>query len=143
MGIEALAQELQKKNIRPSYQRLKIYEYLVTRRTHPTADEIFHALITDIPTLSKTTVYNSLNLFEEAGLARVITIEDNEMRYDAGMSVHGHFKCEACGGVYDFPVDMNALENNTLAGFEINERNVYFKGFCPECKKTKGMGGLS
>lgn len=134
MTIEEWAEELQKKNIRPSYQRIKIYAYLVEKRTHPTVEEIYHALVKDIPTLSKTTVYNALNLFVGAGLARVITIEDNEMRYDAGMFVHGHFKCDACGRVYDFPVDARGLVKNALTGFTINEKNVYFKGLCPECK---------
>ncbi|MBR4922900.1 MAG: transcriptional repressor, partial [Bacteroidaceae bacterium] len=46
--------------IKPSVQRIAIMDYLMTHRTHPAIDEIYLALCEDIPTLSKTTVYNTL-----------------------------------------------------------------------------------
>jgi len=53
---------LYKKDIKPSYQRIKIFEYLYHEMNHPTADVIFKNLVNDIPTLSKTTVYNTLKI---------------------------------------------------------------------------------
>ncbi|MGI5908406.1 MAG: Fur family transcriptional regulator [Christensenellales bacterium] len=135
MDSERIAEELKKRKVRPSYQRIRIYGYLLGQRSHPNVDEIFHALVEDIPTLSKTTVYNALNLFAKAELVRVVTIEDNEMRYDADMSVHGHFKCEACGAVTDFPLDPDAMVHDALEGYLTKERNVYFKGLCPRCNQ--------
>ncbi|MDD5601190.1 MAG: transcriptional repressor, partial [Actinomycetota bacterium] len=76
--IKSLAEILKEKNIKPSYQRIKILEYLILRKNHPTVDEIFKDLIKEMPTLSKATVYNTLDLFKRSGLARVVTIEDNE-----------------------------------------------------------------
>ena len=49
---------LKKHNIKPSYQRMKIFQYLLDNHNHPTVDTIYRALCTEIPTLSKTTVYN-------------------------------------------------------------------------------------
>ena len=46
-------------NVKPSVQRLAIMDYLLTHRTHPSIEEIYMALCDDIPTLSKTTVYNT------------------------------------------------------------------------------------
>ena len=57
-----------------------------------TVDQIFTELHKNISTLSKTTVYNTLRVLVEAGLVRVITIEDNETRYDINIENHGHFK---------------------------------------------------
>ena len=82
---------LYEKGIKPSYARIKIYSYLQLNRMHPTVDEIYNALVNEIPTLSKTTVYNTLKLFESAGITRAITIEDNEARYDINVDNHGHF----------------------------------------------------
>jgi Fur family peroxide stress response transcriptional regulator len=124
---------LQKNNIKPSYARIRIFEYLTVKNSHPTVDEIYNALAKDIPTLSKTTVYNTLDLFIEKGLARIINIEENETRYDAIMSNHGHFKCESCGKIYDFNVDIDSLKSADLNNFKINDKNVYFKGICPRC----------
>ncbi|MCG8501875.1 MAG: transcriptional repressor, partial [Firmicutes bacterium] len=69
---------LKEYDIKPSYQRIKIFEYLRNTKSHPTVDEIFKEIVQEIPTLSKTTVYNTLSLFIEKGIVTVITIEENE-----------------------------------------------------------------
>jgi len=124
---------LKENNIKPSYQRIKIYEYLYNTKEHPTVDIIYKALIDEIPTLSKTTVYNTLNLFVENDIVSLITIEDNETRYDANTSLHGHFKCEVCGRVIDFDIELINIKADDVDEFQINERHVYFKGICKNC----------
>ena len=131
------AKELKSKNIRLSHQRLKVLEYLSQNQVHPTADQIYMSLVKEIPTLSRTTVYSTLGALAEAGMVRVINIEDHEIRYDINVENHGHFKCEACGSIYDFPVDMSGLKSECLAGFQIRDKNVYFKGICPMCLGNK------
>lgn len=132
--IKDLAERLKEKNIKPSYQRMKIFEYLNLRKNHPTVDRIFKDLVKEIPTLSKATVYNTLDLFKRSELAKVVTIEDNETRYDSEVSVHGHFKCENCGRIFDFPVDIDAISSDALENYSITEKNIYFKGICPGCR---------
>ena len=120
-------------NIKPSHQRIKIYEYLSSHFTHPTADRIFNDLKEEIPTLSKSTVYNTLKAFVKTQLVREISIEDNEIRYEFNLHDHGHFKCNECGAIYDFTIEMNIININELNEFQINDRNVYFKGICKRC----------
>lgn len=134
---ENLLNELKRKNIRLSHQRLKVLEYLAGHLIHPTAEQIYTALQPEIPTLSKTTVYSTLNSLKDAGLIREINIEDNEIRYDIRMENHGHFKCESCGTIYDFEVDLDSLSAGALSRFEIRDRNIYFKGICPLCQTEK------
>lgn len=136
-SFENLSDELLKKEIRPSFQRIKVLEYLITQLCHPTVDQIFNDLVKEVPTLSKATIYNTLNLLIKAKLARVVTIEDNETRYDIKMSNHGHFKCELCGTIFDFKVNIDNFMTEELSEFKINEKNVYFKGICPICLKYK------
>lgn len=131
--IEDLLNELKNKKIRLSHQRLKVLEYLTENQTHPTVDEIYTGLHHDVPTLSKTTVYNTLNSLTEAGLVRVINIEDNESRYDINTHNHGHFKCELCKKIYDFNIAIDSFHTHELNDFEINDKSVYFKGICPQC----------
>lgn len=139
--LEQIKQLLKTRNISLSYQRLKVLEYLVQNRCHPTVEQIFTDLQKDIPTLSKTTIYNTLRILEESGLVRAIAIEDKETRYDIAVESHGHFKCESCGTIFDFPIDMDSLIPEDLSKFMINDKNVYFKGLCPGClsniSKTK------
>lgn len=133
LTLDDLKKELKMKNIHLSYQRLKVLEYFTQNKCHPTADQIFTELQRNISTLSKSTVYNTLRLLIYAGLVRVITIEDNETRYDIIVENHGHFKCEACGIIYDFSIDVDSLTSEDLNNFKINDKNVYFKGICSRC----------
>ncbi len=131
-----LLNELKKKKIRLSHQRLKVLEYLTQNYIHPTADQIYTGLHDEVPTLSKTTVYNTLNSLAEAGLVRVINIEDNETRYDIVVDNHGHFKCESCKKIFDFNIDIDSFDTHDLYGFKIADKNIYFKGICPQCQKN-------
>lgn len=125
---------LLRNNIKPSYQRLKIMEYLTSKRHHPTVDDIYRSLVEDIPTLSKTTVYNTVTLFVRANLARRVIVDDSEAHYDAVTDNHGHFKCDSCGRIYDFPVRSDALGEEELDSFEIGEIHVYCRGNCSSCR---------
>ena len=131
-------QELLKKNITPSHQRVMILKYLLDNQCHPTVDQIFSALRDQIPTLSKATIYNTLHVLIEAKLVRVLSIEEHETRYDILMEDHGHFKCSSCGRIYNFAVDFNRLMSNDLREFRITQKKVYFSGICPNCvRKTE------
>jgi Fur family transcriptional regulator, peroxide stress response regulator len=127
---------LRKNGIKPSFQRIKIFDYLVNNPVHPTVDTIYRSLVNEIPTLSKTTVYNTMSLFIEQGIVQLITIEDNEVRYDADTSVHGHFKCTACQKVLDFHVDAGDISYKGIENFDIIEQHIYLKGVCGTCKSA-------
>ncbi|SMB83421.1 Fur family transcriptional regulator, peroxide stress response regulator [Desulfonispora thiosulfatigenes DSM 11270] len=124
---------LKENEIKPSYQRIRIYEYLIKYKNHPTVDNIYQELVQNIPTLSKTTVYNTLNIFLDKKIIQLIGIEENEMRYDADTSNHAHFKCKTCGKVYDIFHDFSKYPIKELEGFKILEEQMYFKGICKKC----------
>ena len=67
--MEKVVERLQEHHIKPSVQRIAIMKYLMEHHTHPTVDEIYTALSPTIPTLSKTTVYNTLKILTEEGAA--------------------------------------------------------------------------
>jgi len=134
LKIKNTEEELRNAGIKPSVQRLKIYEYLVNSLEHPTVDSIYNFLSSEIPTLSKTTVYNTMKLFQDNGLVMVVNIEDNETRFDADTSFHGHFKCTECGKVYDFPLPNTQPKIKELANHIVKESHYYLKGICANCK---------
>ena len=107
--------------------------YLREHRGHPTAEEIYERVVEEIPTLSKATVYNTLHLFAEAGLVRVVDTVDPDTRYDAILQPHGHFRCDSCGALIDFDLDLGTMPVEGLQGYRIRERHVTFKGLCPDC----------
>lgn len=132
--IEAL---LRTHEIRPSIYRMKIYEYLIEKRNHPDVDLIYHELINEIPTLSKTTLYNVLELFVQKGLVMPLTIAENELHYDADTTRHGHFRCNSCGAIYDTRIDPEALKFEGMESFEVHDSHIYFWGICPVCLDSR------
>lgn len=133
MNMDDLKNNLQKEGVNPSFQRLKIYEYVLKTRVHPTVDKIYSDLSKEIPTLSKTTIYNTLNLFQEKNIVAGLTIEGKEVRYDATVKPHAHFKCTACGELYDIPVDFPVLSSDSVSGHRVTEMHFYLKGVCRSC----------
>ncbi len=125
------AEILQKHGIRPSLTRVMIYDYLREHRTHPTADEIYSALSPNAPTLSKTTVYNTMKLLSSEGVIKTITIEEQQARFDACTDIHGHFLCRDCGGVFDFDTELPKMV--IPEGFIPSVTEIYCMGKCKKC----------
>jgi len=136
--MENLKEKLRKNDISPSIHRIKILEYLATNYTHPTVEEIYNFLADEIPTLSKTTVYNTLRTFEEKGLIKSLSIFEKETRYEYNMTPHSHFQCIKCGKIYDIDEAFDFRDNQIIDGNKVLEHFVIFKGICKDClKKTE------
>lgn len=119
--------------IKPSYQRIRIFEYLYQEMNHPTVDLIYKTLAPEIPTLSKTTVYNTLKLFVEKGITSTVTLEQNEVRYDALVEEHGHFKCNICGEIKDIPLEIEKLKISSIKNISVEQTQVHLIGKCNKC----------
>jgi len=136
-SLEKMRLFLESKSVKPSYQRLKILEYLMNNKNHPSVDTIFQALSGEIPTLSKTTVYNTLSLFSQKGIATSLTIVNNELRYDYMKDPHAHFQCTECHRVLDIPLDDKMFLSDYIEEHRVEEIQVNFKGICSNCLKIK------
>ncbi len=135
MSTKQISDLLLEHEIKPSYPRIHIYKYLHDYKNHPTADEIYNHVIDQIPTLSKTTVYNTLNLLEDKNIVNSINLEDNEKHYELVIDEHSHFKCEVCGKIYDIPYkDLNILPDE-YSNYKVKELEIFLKGICANCNK--------
>ena len=131
-----LKQELIDSGIRPSVQRLAIYEFVKNNPIHPTADVVYDALRDALGSLSLTTVYNTLKLFVDAGLISMLTIDDTFRCFDGNTASHAHFRCDSCGKIVDLAISSKFLSMvDGLEGFEIKDAQLYLKGLCPLCKE--------
>lgn len=137
MTQKQIAQMLVKRGIRPTAQRLAVYDYLFRHRTHPSADTVYEALVREYPTFSKTTVYNSLHALVEAGLLLELAMDTGERHYDADTSLHGHFHCHACHQIADFPLDEKLVSQLMPSGYTAEGKSIYFSGRCPQCSEAK------
>jgi len=131
------AQRLRDCKLRPSPQRLAVFTYLCQHKTHPTAEMIYNDLVVTFPTLSLTTVYQTLDALCDNGLAVKLTIDDGLMRFDAETTSHGHFKCSGCGKIFDFAYPEKTIFPKPRDGFTVEQVHLYEHGRCPKCKKKK------
>lgn len=129
---QSTAEKLLQHGIKPSVQRIAIADYIASHFTHPTADDIYLALHPDMPTLSKTTVYNTVNLLVEAGVISELNIDDKNARYDAVMNPHAHFRCRCCGKIIDL-MDCK-LPQPPKGDFMVDEIKLSYAGHCNECR---------
>lgn len=125
------------RGIRPSMQRLAIMDYLINHPIHPTIDDVYQALSNKVPTLSRTTVYNTLRMLSENQAAQMITIDEHRVCYDGNVESHVHFYCKKCGKIIDlFGEQASKLEGEkTVEGNIIQEEQLYYKGICAKCAK--------
>jgi Fe2+/Zn2+ uptake regulation proteins len=128
-------QYLRQFSIKPSVQRSAVMNFLLKNRIHPTIDEIYTALSPTMPTLSKTTVYNTLDLFVEKGAVRALAIDEKNSRYDVDISAHAHFMCRSCGKVHDiFNVNPGFFQKPQSDLFTIDAVEISYTGVCNSCK---------
>jgi len=101
-------QILEQRGIRPTSQRLKVAEILLTSPRHLTAEQILATLRQSTGHVSKATVYNTLNLFVAEGLAREIHADPERCVYDSTMTPHHHFQNVDTGEMIDIrPEDLS------------------------------------
>ena len=136
MTQKQMATLMGSKGLRPTTQRLAVYDYLYRHRIHPSAEMVYDALVTQYPTFSRTTVYNSLHALVQAGLVKELAMDTEERRYDADVALHGHFHCRGCGGIADFPLDGELVQRLIPDGFAVQNQGIYFSGLCPACRSA-------
>ncbi len=116
--------------LRPSPQRIAVAAYVLSHRTHPTADEIFIGLKEQYPSLSKTTVYNTLHSLVSSKGVLEVNIEPGIARFDGCTEPHAHFRCLKCNMIYD----IDLLEMSFPEEFDISGVQVNLTGCCPQCR---------
>lgn len=123
--------------VKPSAQRIAIMSYLMSHRTHPTVEDVYQGLVKTMPTLSRTTVYNTLRMLAENKAAQLLTIDDHHVCYDGMTEPHVHFICRKCGRVIDLMEEPapNVGGGLCVGGCLIDEAQLYYRGICPGCQQ--------
>lgn len=128
-----LADMIYSAGIRPSLQRIAVFNLVANSTKHPTADDIYSELSVTYPSLSRTTVYNSLHILVTAGLIKELEVESGNKHYDfARKPAHSHFVCRICNKFFDMPLPEN-IEKIAHKDFVVDSVDLCFKGICPEC----------
>ncbi len=123
--------------IRTTQQRRLVYEALMERHDHPTAQDLFLHVKAKVPSISLATVYNCLETLTNSGLIRHVNLDRAPSRYCQNPDPHGHFFCDSCGAVSDVPL-RGKLDTmwELPAGTVVTHAEVNLRGYCADCAKS-------
>ena len=136
-GIENLKNILKQHSIKLTHTRIIILKYLLENRYHPSVKEIYKDLSKKYPSLSKTTIYNTLKTFIKKNIIIELPLNNEEMLYDINLTPHAHFRCLKCKKIYDISIDKNYFANfeNKLNGNKVYNTLIIIQGLCKNCQK--------
>jgi Fur family transcriptional regulator, stress-responsive regulator len=134
------ADRLRMADLRVTRPRVAVLE-VVDAHPHADTETIFSAVRICLPEVSRQAVYDVLNALTAVGLVRRIQPLGSVARYESRVDDnHHHLVCRSCGAIADIdcavgeaPCLTPADVNNVLDGFVLDEAEVIYWGFCPDC----------
>ena len=134
--MKDLIELLRRHGIQPTPQRLAVAGFALFTDRHPTAEEVLAQVQPSCPTLSKATVYNTLNLLVERGLLRTQNLLEGVVVFDANTGHHHHLIDDQTGKIHDIPTEAVDIQSHeSLADFEITGYQVTLRGHLKKKKK--------
>ena len=127
----SLAQRLADSGLRSTPQREVVFDVLLKKRDHPTADEVYARVRHQMPTISLATVYNCLETLVQCNLVRAVNFERGPTRYCPNLRPHAHFHDEVTGKTHDIDLPPQILEkvNAVLPrGYDASSVEIIFRG---------------
>jgi Fe2+ or Zn2+ uptake regulation protein len=133
---EELSALFRARGLKVTPQRQCIFTLLTGDESHPTADAVFAAAATVMPSISLKTVYQTLNDLAAMGEIAQLDLGTGASRFDPNVEDrHHHLVCESCGKVRDLHADFGDLEVPPVArqGFRLGSPDITFRGLCSDC----------
>src|SRR4029078_4534870 len=136
---EVLLDHLQKTGLRRTSQRDLILETFLRTEDHLTSEDLYNLVKRSDPTVGQTTIYRTLKLLTEAGLAREVRFGDNKTYYEHHYNHehHDHMICTECGVVIEFfSPAIEALQDEMASNFAFKptHHSLRMWGVCSDCQ---------
>ncbi len=138
--IEFFSQGLKKSNLKVTSQRLKILAAFLKTEKHVSCDELYRQLRRNNPEIGYATVYRTLKLIRETGLAREVDFGDrvSRLEHDYGHSHHDHLICLKCGKFFEvFDPAIEELQEKLAKkhNFTPVKHKMDIFGYCQKCRE--------
>ncbi|MBN2375071.1 MAG: transcriptional repressor [Sedimentisphaerales bacterium] len=132
--MEKVISILRSHQIQPTPQRIATAKAVFDTRTHPSADEVWEKVKRDYPTVSRATVYNTLNLLVNKGVLKTQILREGKVVFDPCIEPHHHFIDDETGEIHDVPWDaLQVKGEDSLKDYKVREYQVVMRG----CKKKQ------
>lgn len=132
-----ISDQIRSRGFRLTPQRLIILQVLQHSGEHLSPNEVFELAKINLPGLTETTVYRTLEFLVENGFALAAHIGSGKLVYQVGGNDHHHVICQKCGAETEVShSQVSALYQNIeqLTGFKLTTSHLSFFGLCPACR---------
>jgi Fur family ferric uptake transcriptional regulator len=137
---EIFLNHLQKAGLKRTTQRELILEVFLRTEEHVSSERLYELVRSEDQTVGHTTVYRTLKLLTECGLAREVRFGDGRAHYEHNYNHehHDHMICTDCGLIIEFfSPDIEAMQDEMAAkyGFLVTQHSLRLFGLCAECQQ--------
>jgi Fur family ferric uptake transcriptional regulator len=153
INAEALTEEqevflahIQKQGLKRTSQRDLILEIFLRTEEHLSSEDLYRLVRQEDPSIGQTTIYRTLKLLTEAGLAREVRFGDGITHYEHHYKHqhHDHMICSECGRIIEFfSAELEAIQDAMAAKhrFQITQHLLRIIGVCAECRRAMKSAG--
>ncbi|MCM3900958.1 MAG: transcriptional repressor [Pyrinomonadaceae bacterium] len=139
---EVFLAHIQKKGLKRTAQRDLILNVFLRTEAHLSSEDLYHLVHREDPSVGQTTVYRTLKLLAEAGLAREVRFGDGLTHYEHHYKHehHDHMICSNCGKIIEFySAELEAIQDAMAAKhkFEVEQHLLRIIGICADCRRAK------
>ena len=136
-------QALRTRGLKSTAQRDDIARVFFATEKHVSIDELYRAVRKVSPRVGYATVYRTLKLLKEIGLADERHFDDGQARYEPTEETaqhHDHIICERCGKIVEFNSEELERQQERIArfrGFVVSRHRMELYGICSDCREGK------
>ena len=134
---EALNRYLGEHNLKHTRQREIILEAFLESKGHVSSEDLYQVIRSENPRIGYTTVYRTMKLLVEAGLAEERNFDDGVTRYELEHEHHDHLVCTLCGKIVEFESALIERTQSEIAerhGFKVLRHRHELYGHCAACR---------
>jgi Fur family ferric uptake transcriptional regulator len=137
---EVFLNHIQKAGLKRTAQRDMILEVFLRTEKHLSSEDLYRLVQAEDATIGQTTVYRTLKLLTEAGLAREVRFGDGRTHYEHNYKHqhHDHMICVECGEIIEFySAELEAIQDAMAAKhhFEVKQHLLRILGICANCRR--------
>lgn len=134
---EKLAQHLDSSGLKHTKQRDVILIAFLDSHEHISAEQLYQVVRKEAPSIGYTTVYRTLKLLVDAGIAQERRFDDGLVRYEVEHAHHDHLVCLSCGKIIEFNSELIEDTQDAIAieyGFKVLRHRHELYGHCSDCR---------
>ena len=134
---EDISESIRSRGFRLTPQRITILQVLQHSGEHLSPTEVFELARINLPGLTETTVYRTLEFLVNNGFALAAHMGSGKLVYQVGGHDHHHVICQKCGAESEVShAQVTSLYQHieALTGYQLTTSHLSFFGICPACR---------